>query len=1659
MSAREGGTGGTGFLFGNIDRRGRLDEDYLDDDTKNNIEHVGAKIETKDKQLREIESLPLKRDAVSDEDDDYDDDPKKPDYYDIEDPDDLDEATRQDMQAISSRAKPVIIDEDENYDDDDDGDDDHTKSQQPVPTAPVSKSISVPSSQPALRAKPHERLPTPAPEDAALEQQRRLMKAAREAAKKPIIDLAAVADEEEEDPLPFTKVFFKPPPPLRFVAAQKRYGFVREPQTVQFAPDAADRLQSAPALPEVDPVNVVLVLDQKNAQQREGKKQLAPHVPVFTEEYQEAALPLEENGVIQPVSETHALVQQMDWEGDIKWGETNEDDEDDWATGESCEKPDVRMADSDDDDDEFEDPVQLNVDKDHNQTGADSDDDIEWEDGGVTADNVNTVKGDALKGPDKMDIDVPATQVSNTKESSTQGSQENKKPPSTKSDPEKHTAQDNTHPDSTAKSGILIPTQLILESIPPQNPDLRDGSWVRGIAWDSQSETEPDDSSTNSGNQSITSERQKLSRLILDLNDENMMFEQLLEDATEETRGEVSGKNVLNVKGQSRDLLHTTGTKLQQLLESDRFNISNDLYYASGSSTHQRIDRRSILRGLQNAPPAVKCQTTHHSATTASLLSFRRPKLSADNLPKKAVVQPFRRKRPKGGKAQIAGQIPKKLSELQCSVKDAYRVSLFEYALERQPSVLPIPGMASRIVTFARKNSAAEAAQASKNAAGTAEADTVFLAPDEPPPVNAGDIDSDGKHLSVIESHVYSAPCAKTTTPTTDFLLVRNDNEMFVREIDSVVSVGMTEPKIEVMAPNTERYKKYAKDRVSLWVMREAARQRKEFLKQQKKHQKEDHNFPREEPQPFIEKEQIFRAFPRRRTYPETSLIKLLREMSKNQNGKYVISEDFTKNTAFREAKEAELLRTLTPQETAAYEAMESGWEHLLDIGVQTFTFPSGQGNILAASEKTGHEAGQAVATFLKCHLLKSPWYQSQNLIAAQRAQRKDLLQVLSLARIVNDLKEGGTSMESRLMTLSAAELNSVLMNHYRLNQKKIPSNLEERRVLIRDMVQRKQKSNVQDLSDYSNVIRTVLKKHRDAGLAKGAAIAAVGTAMSRGTMLSLPLDVQRRALEDGEVDELPTEADDYFPEKDGPNVYAAARKIFGERTKREVSKKEKITSTPPGSSSNSGNVAKRKAGPALAGSARPAASSSSKGGVGSETVAKKTAESVEDSQRKLKKKVTRLRVTKKVTGADGKQRTVVTYITDPEEIKRRLEKRGASKKSKKDSVASGGPSGKPDGKLKIAIGLRDLQGGTKGIKKKPNAPEKKKSSKKNNPPSTPMPMDKPIQKISGERKGQIGKIKISTKQINKQKEQAALKRKRSQYGDDMIDYRAKKTAKTSRRKRNGTVQLNGILEQIEEIVRSTEGYIVPNMSVIKIARLQDGESPPPGVTATNLAVPKDTGLDFTAPVDAKLVPTYTQIVKNPMYLDLIRRKCKKMTYETAGQFVADMELMASNARLFNKSADVQWVVQHAELLLDVAREQVQRRADDIKAAEEMVKLEKAETTASASSSKLKKKKKSGGGSKKKESTKSKEVIVIHDNPDDVMRVKNTSRQDVINVDEPFNRGSERTEEFGGTLLGSKIAADDIYPMETAMTTKAGGADASERNVVLNLDEGDDPMF
>ena len=142
--------------------------------------------------------------------------------------------------------------------------------------------------------------------------------------------------------------------------------------------------------------------------------------------------------------------------------------------------------------------------------------------------------------------------------------------------------------------------------------------------------------------------------------------------------------------------------------------------------------------------------------------------------------------------------------------------------------------------------------------------------------------------------------------------------------------------------------------------------------------------------------------------------------------------------------------------------------------------------------------------------------------------------------------------------------------------------------------------------------------------------------------------------------------------------------------------------------------------------------------------------------------------------------------------------------------------------------------------------------------------------------------------------------------------------------RRNYKSQFLQLLLACEKQVREAKGYVVEGSIPLEIRRVLPGEKVPPH--ATFLSRPKNTGVDFTVPVKGS---GYNVIVRNPIWLNLIREKIKKGEYMDSEGFLDDMRLLATNTALYNKDPGVGWVVEHARLLLEVAEESVGKRKEE----------------------------------------------------------------------------------------------------------------------------------
>ncbi|KAA8499000.1 Protein lin-49 [Porphyridium purpureum] len=140
------------------------------------------------------------------------------------------------------------------------------------------------------------------------------------------------------------------------------------------------------------------------------------------------------------------------------------------------------------------------------------------------------------------------------------------------------------------------------------------------------------------------------------------------------------------------------------------------------------------------------------------------------------------------------------------------------------------------------------------------------------------------------------------------------------------------------------------------------------------------------------------------------------------------------------------------------------------------------------------------------------------------------------------------------------------------------------------------------------------------------------------------------------------------------------------------------------------------------------------------------------------------------------------------------------------------------------------------------------------------------------------------------------------------------------------------LLLDCEKEVRDAKGFSDLEAAArgeIKVLRVRKGESAPKH--AKLLCKVPNTGVDFTVPIN---VVGYSDVVKTPICLNEIRDKIRQGEYWKAEQYLQDMELLARNTHAFNRGPDVDWICQHADIMLEVAHDAVLARGEALDAAE-----------------------------------------------------------------------------------------------------------------------------
>ncbi|CAH0579290.1 unnamed protein product [Chrysodeixis includens] len=264
--------------------------------------------------------------------------------------------------------------------------------------------------------------------------------------------------------------------------------------------------------------------------------------------------------------------------------------------------------------------------------------------------------------------------------------------------------------------------------------------------------------------------------------------------------------------------------------DRDPFNISNDVFYMPKSQN----PRLKVGGGqlIQHSTPVVELRApfiqTHMGP--ARLRAFHRPamrKLSYGPLaaPGPHPVQPLLKHIKKKAKQREAERLASGGGDVffmrtpeDLSGRDGELV-LVEFCEEHPPLISQV-GMCSKIKNYYKRT----AAKGSKRGTGNSK--------DEgPKPLKYGEVAyahtspflgilPPGATQPVIENNMYRAPIYEHTLQHSDFLIIRTRQSYYIREVDALFVAGQECPLYEVPGPNSKRANNFVRDFLQVFIYR-----------------------------------------------------------------------------------------------------------------------------------------------------------------------------------------------------------------------------------------------------------------------------------------------------------------------------------------------------------------------------------------------------------------------------------------------------------------------------------------------------------------------------------------------------------------------------------------------------------------------------------------------------------------------------------------------------------------------------------------------------------------------------------------------------------------------------------------------------------------------
>uniref|UniRef100_A0A803KTP6 Transcription initiation factor TFIID subunit 1 n=1 Tax=Chenopodium quinoa TaxID=63459 RepID=A0A803KTP6_CHEQI len=540
-----------------------------------------------------------------------------------------------------------------------------------------------------------------------------------------------------------------------------------------------------------------------------------------------------------------------------------------------------------------------------------------------------------------------------------------------------------------------------------QNKELNEGSWIDNIVWEfGKPIAKP--------------------KLIYDLQDEQMVFElldskdyehlQVHAGAMITTRNGTTGAEVFEVPG------HLT-------LSGGRFNIANDKYYSNRKTSPQlkSLSKKRTAHSVKvlHSIPALKLQTIKPRLSNKDIANFHRPKatwyphvselavkelerlplqgpmkvllkslggkgckinvdaeenisslkskaskkldfklteavkifymgkelddhmtLAAQNVRPNSLLHlvrtkihllPIAQKLPNGSKSLRPPGAFKKKSDL--SLKDGH-VFLMEYCEER-PLLISNVGMGARLCSYYQKSSSDDQNGDMLRNLNSGLGTVLALDPADKSPF-LGDI-KPGCSQSCIETNMYRAPIFPHKVASTDYILVRSaKGKLSIRRINKMHAVGQQEPHMEVMSPGAKGLQSFMINRLLVYMYRE------------------------------------FRAAEKRGMLPWIRVDELSAHFSN-------IAEHFLRKK----------VKHCADVQVCTYESLLAGLHRLKRLGITRLAHLTGSAQLAALSSAMNQLPDEAIALAAASHIERelqiTPWNLTANFVACTSQDRENI--------------------------------------------------------------------------------------------------------------------------------------------------------------------------------------------------------------------------------------------------------------------------------------------------------------------------------------------------------------------------------------------------------------------------------------------------------------------------------------------------------------------------------------------------------------------------------------------------------------------------------------------------------------------------------------------